>query len=168
MIIICLQISTSTGSIITLNAAAHLPIITRCPIIIMIYDHDILWYMMIHDYFNDDIWWLWWLGQYLNSLANLIYICFIWWVQGQLLYETLSNGYEDQLFVNFTQLHIYIYIIHMYYTYILYTYIIHIHIYICSSTAGGIGSVMAALGALKLGALTLLHADSLDTKTRSW
>merc|ERR1711990_1217858 len=38
---------------------------------------------------------------------------------------------------------------------------------IASGTAGGIGSVMAALGALKLGALTLLHADSLDTKTRA-
>ena len=38
---------------------------------------------------------------------------------------------------------------------------------IFSGTAGGIGSVMAALGALKLGALTFLHRDSLDIKTRS-
>ena len=37
---------------------------------------------------------------------------------------------------------------------------------IFSGTAGGIGSVMAALGALKLGALTFLHRDSLDIKTR--
>merc|ERR1712083_338493 len=37
---------------------------------------------------------------------------------------------------------------------------------IASGTAGGIGSVMAALGALKLGALTFLHRDSLDIKTR--
>ena len=39
-----------------------------------------------------------------------------------------------------------------------------------SGTAGGLSTVMAALGALKLGALTLLHADtivdSLETKTR--
>jgi len=33
---------------------------------------------------------------------------------------------------------------------------------IASGTAGGIGTVMAALGALKLGALTLLNADSLN------
>merc|ERR1712066_502022 len=41
---------------------------------------------------------------------------------------------------------------------------------IASGTAGGLSTVMAALGALKLGALTLLHADtivdSLETKTR--
>ena len=39
-----------------------------------------------------------------------------------------------------------------------------------SGTAGGLSTVMAALGALKRGALTLLHADtivdSLETKTR--
>merc|ERR1712210_211255 len=39
---------------------------------------------------------------------------------------------------------------------------------IASGTAGGIGSVMAALGALKLGALALLHADlDLGIKTRA-
>jgi len=38
---------------------------------------------------------------------------------------------------------------------------------IASGTAGGIGSVMAALGALKLGALTILNADSLDIETRA-
>ena len=35
-----------------------------------------------------------------------------------------------------------------------------------SGTAGGIGTVMAALGALKLGALTLLNADSLNIEKR--
>ena len=52
----------------------------------------------------------------------------------------------------------------MYHMYILYIF----DIWMFSGTAGGIGSVMAALGALKLGALTILNADSLDIETRWW